>query len=177
MTGIEFLLEKIGLSRWKLVMYCNMTGYSLIWTSEQTKPFSARQTKTDTNAQCRSRWDGSWRAVSSGDTLFAIILFGFILKHLFFASVYMSKLKDGRVHFINSGIKGLKLHYLPWKYNNMRRGTAFPTRMRFRPVIRVFPGHSVVAKDPRIQASSGGHQKPWSDCADAQPDLRSYAIL
>ena len=53
----------------------------------------------------RSRWDGSSWAVSSGSTLLAILVL--IYKCHFLAAMDVSKCRKGRVHFRNSGLKGL----------------------------------------------------------------------
>ena len=58
--------------------------------------------------QFRSRWDGSYRAVSSGSALFVILLFDFWLKPLF-ATLDVSKFRDGRVQIRSSWVEGLRL--------------------------------------------------------------------
>ena len=53
--------------------------------------------------QCRSWWDSSLWAVSSGSTLFAT-MFCFGLRPLFWAMV-LTRFKDGKVHFRNVEMK------------------------------------------------------------------------
>ena len=52
--------------------------------------------------------DNSVGAVSSGCTLFAILV-DFYFSDTLFAAVDVPKVKDGRAHFRNSGVKGLML--------------------------------------------------------------------
>ena len=60
--------------------------------------------------QCRSRWDGSLRAVSSGSTLFPI-LWLICDWTLYLWQMDVFKFRGGSVHFRNSGVKGYeRLH-------------------------------------------------------------------
>ena len=73
-------------------------------------PFSQADTNQYLCKQCRSRLECSQQPVSSGSALFVILFF--ISPKPLFASVYKSKFKTGRVHFRNSGMKGVKQVYL-----------------------------------------------------------------
>ena len=61
--------------------------------------------------QCRFRWDGSSRAVSSGSTLFAILLEVFDW-HPPLTTMYMSKFKVIRGHLRNLGMERLNWYIL-----------------------------------------------------------------
>ena len=72
--------------------------------------------------QCRSWWDGSLWAVSSGSSLFAILSFcNWFLTEPLFARMDVSKFRDGRVHFRNSVMKGLRVVEI-WITNNRSPG-------------------------------------------------------
>ena len=81
--------------------------------------FSALQTNTDQHSylskQCRSWWDGSSWAISSGSTLFAIMLLTTDC-NLYLKQWKCPFFKNGRVHSKNSGVIGLRY---TWHYENM----------------------------------------------------------
>ena len=87
--------------------------------------------------QCRSRWDGSKRAISSGSTLFATLLLIIWLKPLF-AAMGVSKFRDGRVHFRIIGVKELVISIWPW---TLLKGNMKGSPLEKRPVGSLFDCH------------------------------------
>ena len=80
--------------------------------------------------QCRSRW------VGSGSILFAILIFFYFRPKPLFASVDISKFKDGRVHLRNSGMKQLKESLFPEKATLWRVVSRF---FFFKMCIKIIP--------------------------------------
>ena len=107
MTRVYTVYQSFSIIRYHQLTKCSKFRTTMVRCSAQNRYLSK---------QCRSRWDGSLRAVSSGSRLFAVLFFNFRLKPLF-VSVDMSKFKNGRVHFRNSGMKGLHVQTLAVYYS------------------------------------------------------------
>ena len=103
---------------YRIVIYCHTEKNKMIiiksacgliwshWHRSTTSSFIHTDQYRYLCKQCRSRWDGSLRDVSSRPTVCAILYIDFWQKTLL-AIMGVYKFRDGRFHVRNSGLKSL----------------------------------------------------------------------